>query len=75
MLDVAAGASGFDDESGWFSVVVNAEEQYSIWPGQLSLPSGWQEAGHRGDRASCLAYIDEVWTDLRPLSLRQQMTD
>lgn len=61
----------FDSESGTFSVVVNAEEQYSIWPDYKTLPQGWHEAGKRGTRQECLAHIGEVWTDMRPLSLRQ----
>lgn len=61
----------FDSESGTFSVVVNAEEQYSIWPDYKTLPQGWREAGKRGTRQECLAHIGEVWTDMRPLSLRQ----
>ncbi len=72
MAELPHGATGFDDETGWFVVVVNDEEQYSIWPGQQPLPTGWRDAGHRGDRASCLAHIDEVWDDMRPLSLRRQ---
>ncbi|WP_062347633.1 MbtH family protein [Herbidospora yilanensis] len=55
-----------------FIVVINAEEQYSIWPVKLDLPAGWTDAGRRGDKESCLAYIDEVWTDMRPRSLRVQ---
>ena len=53
-----------------YEVVVNDEGQYSIWPAQLSTPAGWHPAGRSGDRAECLAYVAEVWTDLRPLSLR-----
>jgi uncharacterized protein YbdZ (MbtH family) len=54
-------------------VVVNAEEQYSIWPLDRELPQGWFEAGKSGPVSECLAYIAEVWTDMRPLSLRQHM--
>lgn len=57
-------------EAGTFDVVLNDEEQYSIWPAERPVPAGWRTAGHRGDKASCLAFIDEVWTDMRPLSLR-----
>ncbi|MEU6064798.1 MULTISPECIES: MbtH family protein [Streptomyces] len=61
----------FNDESSIaFRVVVNAEEQYSIWPADLELPEGWQEEGARGTREECLAHVDQVWTDMRPLSLR-----
>jgi MbtH protein len=54
-------------------VVVNHEEQYSIWPGDREIPPGWRDTGKCGPKAECLAYISEVWTDMRPLSLRRQM--
>ncbi|MFF5173344.1 MbtH family protein [Micromonospora sp. NPDC000089] len=53
-----------------FSVVVNDEEQYSVWPADRPVPDGWRETGHTGTREECLAHIDEVWTDMRPASLR-----
>lgn len=53
-----------------YRVVVNHEEQYSIWPAERDLPAGWNEAGKRGRKAECLQYIAEVWTDMRPRSLR-----
>ncbi|MGW0436011.1 MbtH family protein [Micromonospora sp. NPDC003197] len=53
-----------------YRVVINDEEQYSIWPVGSDLPPGWRPDGTEGDRATCLAHIDEVWTDLRPRSLR-----
>jgi MbtH protein len=56
-------------------VVVNHEEQYSIWPADREMPSGWREAGKQGSKAECLAYIEEVWTDMRPLSLRRKMDE
>ena len=56
-----------------YTVVVNHEEQYSIWPADQEMPLGWTEAGKTGPKAECLAYIKEVWTDMRPLSLRKQM--
>jgi MbtH protein len=56
-----------------YEVVVNHEEQYSIWPADLEPVAGWRNVGQRGTEAECLAYIDEVWTDMRPLSLRRQM--
>ena len=61
----------FNDEQREFRVVVNDEEQYSIWPAGRGLPIGWRATGPAGPKAECLAYIDEVWTDMRPLSLRQ----
>ena len=57
-----------------YKVVVNDEEQYSIWPGDLESPAGWRDVGRSGPKADCLAFIREVWTDMRPLSLRRQMT-
>ncbi|MFI5496799.1 MbtH family protein [Actinoplanes sp. NPDC051859] len=54
-----------------YLVVVNDEEQYSVWPAGGELPPGWRSVGMAGDRAACLAHIDEVWTDLRPRSLRE----
>ena len=56
-----------------FRVVVNHEEQYSIWPADREPPAGWTDAGKTGSREACLAHIEEVWTDMRPLSLRQRM--
>ncbi len=56
-----------------FEVVINHEEQYSIWPAESSIPAGWHAVGKRDVKSACLAYIDEVWTDMRPLSLRKEM--
>jgi uncharacterized protein YbdZ (MbtH family) len=58
-----------------YKVVVNHEEQYSIWPDYKEMPLGWKGAGKTGPKADCLAYIKEVWTDMRPLSLRQKMEE
>jgi MbtH protein len=63
----------WDDADTVFEVVVNHEEQYSIWPDYKPIPNGWKAVGKRGPKQECLAYIEEVWTDLRPLSLRRQM--
>jgi MbtH protein len=63
----------FDDEEAVFRVVVNDEEQYSIWPADRDCPAGWKDVGRTGKKAECLAYIREVWTDMRPLSLRKQL--
>jgi MbtH protein len=60
----------FDDEHRQFHVVMNDEEQYSIWPADREVPAGWRTAGHTAPKADCLAYIDATWTDMRPLSLR-----
>lgn len=56
-----------------FEVVVNHEEQYSIWPVGKDVPHGWTLVGVRGDRELCLAHIKEIWVDMRPLSLRKHM--
>ncbi|MET9038458.1 MbtH family protein [Streptomyces mirabilis] len=58
-----------------YQVVVNHEEQYSIWPAQREVPEGWRPVGATGPKDDCLAYVNEVWTDMRPLSLRRQMDD
>ncbi|HYG60345.1 MAG TPA: MbtH family protein [Symbiobacteriaceae bacterium] len=58
-----------------YQVVVNHEEQYSIWPADRELPLGWNGAGKQGTKAECLEWIKEVWTDMRPLSLRKQMQE
>ncbi|MGW3107992.1 MbtH family protein [Streptomyces sp. NPDC001100] len=60
------------DNAERFAVVVNDEEQYSIWPADRALPEGWREAGRAGTREECLAHIDEVWTDMRPRSVRER---
>ena len=56
-----------------YKVVINIEEQYSIWPAERGLPQGWTEAGKQGLKGECLAFIKDVWTDMRPLSLRNHM--
>ena len=56
-----------------YKVVVNHEEQYSIWPAYRENPQGWRDVGKSGRKEECLAYIEEVWTDMRPLSLRKRM--
>lgn len=53
-----------------YQVVVNHEEQYSIWPADRPLPDGWRPDGTSGDRQECLEHIEQVWTDLRPKSAR-----
>jgi MbtH protein len=62
-----------EEDTTLYRVVVNDEEQYSIWPADRENPLGWRDAGKSGPKAECLAYIEEVWTDMRPLSLRKQM--
>jgi MbtH protein len=58
-----------------YTVVINHEEQYSIWPVGKTMPLGWKDAGKRGSKEECLSHIKEVWTDMRPLSLRKQMEE
>jgi MbtH protein len=58
-----------------YKVVLNHEEQYSIWPADRENALGWNDAGKSGTKAECLEYIKEVWTDMRPLSLRKKMAD
>ena len=62
-----------DDDKTTYLVVVNHEEQYSIWPDYKDLPAGWRAVGKQGAKEVCLAHIREVWTDMRPLSLRRAM--
>lgn len=62
-----------DQDTTIYKVVLNHEEQYSIWPADRENPAGWRDEGTQGPKAECLAHIDEVWTDMRPLSLRQKM--
>jgi len=61
------------DDGLIYEVVMNHEEQYSIWPSGKELPLGWKAVGKQGLKAECLEYIDQVWTDMRPLSLRRNM--
>ena len=58
-----------------YKVVVNDEEQYSIWRAERENPLGWRDAGKSSPKVECLAYIKEVWTDMRPLSLRKKMEE
>jgi MbtH protein len=57
---------------GRFRVVVNHEEHYSIWPVDQEIPDGWRAVGVDGDKETCLAYINQAWTDMRPLSVRRK---
>jgi MbtH protein len=63
------------EDSTIYKVVVNHEEMYSIWPASREIPAGWREAGKEGLKSECLSYIQEVWTDMRPLSLRKKMEE
>ena len=62
-----------DDDGRDYLVVLNDEEQYSIWLADREVPAGWRTDGTHGSRAECLTHIGEVWTDMRPLSLRRRI--
>jgi len=62
-----------EDDDRTYRVVINHEEQYSIWPVDDDLPPGWQDAGFTGARQACLDHVTQVWTDMRPLSVRRAM--
>jgi uncharacterized protein YbdZ (MbtH family) len=64
-----------NDPFDTYKVVINHEEQYSIWPAERDNPPGWREVGKSGPKKECLDYIGEVWTDMRPLSLRRKMEE
>lgn len=64
-----------DDPFETYRVVVNHEEQYSIWPTEKDVPNGWRGVGIEGPKQECLAYIEKVWTDMRPLSLRKHLEE
>lgn len=67
-------ASCFDREDETFIVLVNHEDQYSLWPHWKEVPGGWKAVeGVKGDKKTALAYVEKTWTDMRPLSLRQWM--
>lgn len=64
-----------DEDTTIYQVLVNDEEQYSLWPAGRDLAMGWKPAGKQGTKSECLAYIEEVWADMRPLSLRRKMEE
>ncbi|MFG2485176.1 MbtH family protein [Streptomyces virginiae] len=59
-------------EATLYDVVRNDEEQYSLWDAERELPAGWHQEGTRGTREECVAHIDRIWTDIRPLSVRER---
>ena len=65
--------NSYDEDTTIYVVVVNHEEQYSIWPADRENALGWNDAGFQGSKADCLAHIEQVWTDMRPKSLRDKM--
>ena len=60
----------FEDPQGRFFVLVNEEQQHSLWPAFAEVPAGWTKVFGEEDREACLAYVEENWTDLRPASIR-----
>lgn len=58
-----------------YAVVLNDEEQYSVWPDDREVPAGWRREATTGSKEECLAHIDQVWTDMRPASLRRWMDE
>lgn len=67
--------SDHEDDERQYKVVINHEEQYSIWPADKANAPGWRDAGKIGTKEECLTYVNEVWIDMRPLSLREAMKD
>jgi MbtH protein len=63
----------FDDDNGTFVVLVNDEDQHSLWPTFADVPAGWRTIFGEADRAQCLAYVEQNWTDMRPRGLRESM--
>ena len=62
--------SAVPGRSQLYEVVINQEGQYSLWPASKAVPNGWTTAGKQGPKEACLEFISQVWTDMRPLSLR-----
>lgn len=63
----------FDDEDGTFYVLINGEEQHSLWPAFAPVPAGWTVAYGESSRTECLAYVEQHWADIRPKSLRDSL--
>jgi len=64
-----------EEDTREYVVLVNCEEQYSLWLADLEIPKGWREVFARNNKKACLEYVKEVWTDMRPLSLRKAMAE
>lgn len=64
-----------EDDSTTYKVIINHEEQYALWPANNDLPAGWRAEGKTGSRDECTTHIREVWTDMRPLSLRETLDE
>jgi uncharacterized protein YbdZ (MbtH family) len=72
-LEGSVTTNPFDDENGSFFVLVNDEEQHSLWPTFADVPEGWQVVYGKADRQGCLDYIEREWADIRPKSLRDRL--
>jgi uncharacterized protein YbdZ (MbtH family) len=66
-------ANPFDDDTGTFLVLVNDEDQHSLWPAFADIPAGWRKVFGEASRAESLAYVEAHWTDIRPKSLREAL--
>lgn len=66
-------SDGIEADITIYNVVMNHEEQYSIWPAERDIPNGWRAVGKSGSKDECLSYIDRSWVDMRPLSLRKKI--
>ncbi len=64
-----------EEDKTIYDVVINHEEQYSIWPSDREMPLGWKSVGKTGLKPDCLGFVKEVWTDMRPLSLQKKMAE
>jgi MbtH protein len=62
-----------EEDTREYQVLVNSEEQYSLWLAGQAIPNGWRQVGPKGQKQVCLDYVKEVWTDMRPLSVRKAM--
>ncbi len=72
VCSIAAAQFDQQEDKRTYKVVVNHEEQYSIWLADREIPLGWKAVGKSGTKQECLDYIEEVWTDMRPLSVRKE---
>lgn len=64
-----------DDDRFEYQVLVNHEEQYSLWPTFKQIPNGWRQVGPTGSKQECLDYVERVWTDITQLSVRKQLAE
>jgi uncharacterized protein YbdZ (MbtH family) len=65
----------FDDDNGKFFVLVNEQDQHSLWPAFVAIPAAWRAVYGEADRPACLQYIEQTWTDIRPASLRRRAAE